>query len=392
MQSWYYWYQSLPAGVNPAGYGSPSALLDALRQQPLDRFSYVTSQAADQSFYGAGQYVGYGLGFTLTAANDLQVLRVFPGSPAEQAGLARGDTVTAINGTPVPTLVAGNRLDSTLSAANPGVGITFAYTDLQLHAHTATLTSAVVSEPSVERVSVVAVGSDTVGYVLFNSLITPSTAQLDQAFAQLVSRGVTQLVVDERYNGGGELTVAQHLASLIAGNGLTGRVLGVLTYNSLHTDQNVTVPFQSVSSPLSLSQVYFITSDATASASEFIINALRPYVPVVTVGSATFGKPVGEDGFDVCSDVLYPITFKIANASGSGDYFDGLPPTCAAPDDVTHVLGDPDEASLASAFTHIATGSCGPGTAAALRESARREAAQPRQARRYGWRQLVGGY
>jgi C-terminal processing protease CtpA/Prc len=320
------------------------------------------------------------------------VLRVFPGSPAEQAGLARGDTVTAINGTPVPTLVSGNQLDSTLSAGNPGVNITFAYTDLQLQTHTATLTSAVVTEPSVERVSVVAVGSETVGYVLFNSYITPSTAQLDQAFAQLVSRGVTRLVVDERYNGGGELTVAQHLASLIAGNGLTGRVLGVLTYNSLHTDQNVTVPFQSVSSPLNLSQVSFITSDATASASEFVINALRPYLPVVTVGSATFGKPVGEDGFNVCSDVLYPITFKIANASGSGDYFDGLPPTCAATDDVTHALGDPDEASFASALTQIATGSCGPGTAAALRESARREAAQPRQARRYGWRQLVGAY
>jgi C-terminal processing protease CtpA/Prc len=393
MQSWYYWYQTLPAGVNPAGYASPSALLDALRQQPLDRFSYVTTQAADQSFYGAGQYVGYGLGFMLTAANDLQVLRVFPGSPAEQAGLARGDTVTVINGTPVPTLVANNQLDTALAAANPGVNVAFTYTDLQLQAHTATLTSAVVTEPSVERVSVVAAGSETVGYILFNSFITPSTAELDQAFAQLVSQGVRDLVVDERYNGGGELSVAQHLASLIAGNGLSGRVLGVLTYNGLHTDQNVTVPFQSVNSPLNLSQVYFITSDATASASEFVINALRPYVPVVTVGSATFGKPVGEDGFNVCSDVLYPITFKIANASGSGDYFDGLPPTCAATDDVTHALGDPDEASLASALTHIATGSCGPASAAAaLRESARRDAAQPRRARRYGWRQLVGAY
>lgn len=378
--------------MNPAAYASPSALLDALRQQPLDRFSYVTTQAADQSFYGAGQYVGYGLGFTLTSANDLQVLRCFPGSPAEQAGLARGDTVTAINGTPVPTLVASNQLDTTLSAANPGLNITFAYTDLQLQTHSATLTSAVVTEPSVERVSVVAAGNEKVGYILFNSFITPSTAQLDQAFAQLVSQGVTELVVDERYNGGGELTVAQHLASLIAGNGLTGRVLGVLSYNNLHTDQNQTVSFQSVGSPLNLSQVYFITSDATASASEFVINALRPYVQVVTVGSATFGKPVGENGFDLCSDVLYPITFKIANASGYGEYFDGLPPTCAATDDVTHGLGDPDEASLDAALTHIATGSCGPGTAAALRESARREAAQPRQVRQYGWRQLVGAY
>jgi carboxyl-terminal processing protease len=392
MQSWYYWYQSLPAGVNPAGYGSPAALLDALRQQPLDRFSYVTTQAADQSFYGAGQYVGYGLGFTLTAQDELQVLRVFPGSPAEQAGLARGDTVTALDGTPVPTLLAGNQLDATLSAPSVGVSLTFTWVDLDLQPHTAPLVSAVVTEPSVERVSVLDVAGVKVGYILFNSFITPSTAQLDQAFGQLVSQGAAELVVDERYNGGGELTVAQHLASLIAGDRLAGRVMGTLSYNSQHPDQNQTIPFQSVSSSLNLDQVYFVTTDATASASEFVINVLSPYLGVVTVGGATFGKPVGENGFDICADVLYPITFKIQNASGYGDYFDGLPPTCAATDDVSHALGDPDEASLATALAHMTTGSCGAGAAAAARENARREAARPRQARRWGWRQLVNAY
>jgi len=392
MESWYYWYQSLPAGVNPASYSSPAALLDALREQPLDRFSFVTTQAADQSFYGAGQYVGYGLGFSLTAQNDLQVLRVFPGSPAEQAGLARGDVITAVNGTPVPTLVAGSQLDAALASPSPGASVTFTYTDLRLQAHTAALVSAVVTQPSVERVSVLGVRREKVGYILFNSFITPSTAELDQAFAQLASQGATQLVVDERYNGGGELTVAQHLASLIAGNGLAGRVLGTLTYNGLHSDQNQTVSFQTVSGALNLDQVYFITSDATASASEFVINALTPYLKVVTVGASTFGKPVGENGFNLCADVLYPITFKIANAAGYGDYFGGLAPTCAAADDPTHALGDPGEASLAAALTHVETGSCGPGVAAAARENARREAAQPRQSRRYAWRQLVNAY
>jgi membrane-associated protease RseP (regulator of RpoE activity) len=392
MESWYYWYQSLPASVNPAGYSNPEALVGALREQPLDRFSYVTTQAADQSFYGAGQYVGYGFGFSLTAQNEMQVLRVFAGSPAAEAALVRGDVITAVNGTPVPTLVASGQLDAALASPSPGTNVTFVYTDLQGKAHTASLASAVVTEPSVERVAVLEAGGEKVGYILFNSFITPSTAQLDQAFAQLASEGATQLVVDERYNGGGELTVAQHLASLIAGNGLSGRLLGTLTYNDRHTDQNQTVSFENVSNALNLDQAYFITTDSTASASEFVINALAPYLQVVTVGAPTFGKPVGENGFDICSDVLYPITFKIANAAGYGDYFDGLAPTCAAVDDAGHALGDPAEASLAAALTHVETGSCGPGVAAAARENARREAARPRETRRYGWRQLVNAY
>ena len=179
MQSWYYWYQSLPSTVNPAGYGSPDALLDAIRQQPLDRFTYITTQAADQAFYGAGQYVGYGLGFRLSAANDLEVNQVFAASPANLAGLVRGDTVTQINGLPVPTLVANGQLDDELSAADPGVNVTLTFTDLQSQSHTVTLTSAVVTQPSVDQVSVFTVGSERVGYFLLNSFIDPSTAALD---------------------------------------------------------------------------------------------------------------------------------------------------------------------------------------------------------------------
>jgi hypothetical protein len=231
-----------------------------------------------------------------------------------------------------------------------------------------------------------------VGYVVFNSFITPSIAQLDQAFAQLAGQAVTDLVIDERYNGGGELSVAQHLASLVAGNAESGRLLGTLTFNDRHADQNQTLAFQTVASALNLQRVYFITTGDTASASEFVINALAPYVDVVQVGSATLGKPVGENGFDVCTDVLYPITFKIENARGYADYFDGLPPTCPAQDDLTHALGDPEEASLAAALVHVETGSCGAGVAAAARENARRETAHPRSLQRYGFRRLVNAY
>jgi len=389
MQSWYYWYQSLPSNVNPANYASQNALLDAIRQQPLDRFSYITTQAANQSFYGAGQYVGYGLGFGLSASNNLNVNQVFPGSPADQAGITRGDTVTAVNGVPVPTLVANNQLDSALGAATPGVSKTFAYTSLQSQTYTVTLTSAVITQPSVAQVNVFDDGRERIGYFLFNSFIDPSNAELDQAFAQFASQGVTHVVIDERYNGGGEVSVAQHLASLIAGNSYAGKSLATLTYNDKHTSQNQTITFPSIAGPLSLTQVFFITTESSASASEFIINALKPFIDVVTVGAATFGKPVGEDGFNVCADVLYPITFKIENVSGYGDYFNGLPPTCPAADDVEHALGDPDEASLATALSYIRTQSC---PQAATRPNASRATSPHRRVARDGWRQLINAY
>jgi carboxyl-terminal processing protease len=392
LQSWYYWYQSLPSSVNTASYASPADLLATVRQQPLDRFSFITTQAADQAYYAAGQYVGFGLGFVLTAADDLQLTRVFPASPAAGIGLQRGDTVTAINGASVPSLVAANTLDSAFAVSGPGTSLTIAWTSLDGQQHSAAMVSAVVTEPSVALTTTIPLAGRTVGYILFNSFITPSNAELDQAFAQLAAQGASDLVIDERYNGGGDLSVAQHLASLVAGPAKAGALLGTLAFNDKHSDQNQNVTFPTVSGGLALPRVYFITTADTASASEFIINALSPYLDVVVVGSATFGKPVGENGFNVCADVLYPITFKIANSKGYAEYFDGLPPTCSAGDDLEHALGDPEEASLATALGHAATGSCGPGTAAAAREAAARQAAHPRSARHYGFRELVGAY
>ena len=389
MQSWYYWYQSLPPSIDPTAYASSDALLDALRQQPLDRFTYITTQAANQAFYGAGQYVGFGLGFGLTSSNNLLVNQVFPASPAEQAGLARGDTVTEVNGTPVPTLVANGGLDAALSVSGPGVVMTMTFTDLHGKSHTTTMTSAVITQPSVGLTKVIDEGSRKVGYILFESFIDTSNALLDQAFASFASQGVTELVIDERYNGGGEVSVAQHLASLIAGNTFTGRTLGTLTFNDKHTDQNQPYAFQAVANALDLTQVVFITTQNSASASEFIINSLVPYVHVVTVGSATFGKPVGENGFNVCTNVLYPITFKITNAAGYGDYFGGLPATCAAADDRTHALGDPAETSLTTALGYVRHGSCGATAQAEALNAAERGLRPPP---RYGWRQLVNAY
>ena len=137
-----------------------------------------------------------------------------------------------------------------------------------------------------------------------------------------------------------------------------------------------------------MSRLIVITSRSSASASELVINGLRPFMPVVLVGDATYGKPVGQYLIEFCSKVLAPVSFSLKNANGEADYFDGFAPTCVAGDGIERELGDPEEASLAEAFHFIRHGSC-----SAIPESAkaRRHAAGPDR-RAVGWQSLVNAY
>ena len=391
MQSWYYWNQYLPSNVDPSAYSNTTAFLDALLYRPLDRFSFITSQAADQAFYGAGQYVGMGFSEEIVNGNQVQLTDVYPGSPAAGAGFVRGGYILAVGGTPVATLIADNQLDTALGPDNVGVQVTLEYQSPAGATQTVTLTKTVVTQPNVSLVQSFSAGGRKVGYFFFQNFITPSTNELQQAFAQFQADGDNELIIDERYNGGGLLSVAQFLGSLIVGNGDSGQTFATLNYNSLHPDYDQTLAFQTVSDALNLNRVVIITTNATASASELLVNALKPYIDVVTVGSTTFGKPVGENGFDFCSSVLYPMTFNMLNAAGGGNYFSGIAPTCPAVDDLSHALGDPSEASLAEALYYIANGNCGASSAAAARALARAAALRPAP-QRYGWQNLVNAH
>jgi hypothetical protein len=114
---------------------------------------------------------------------------------------------------------------------------------------------------------------------------------------------------------------------------------------------------------------------------------MRPYMTVVVVGDTTFGKPVGQYGYDFCGKVLHPVAFALRNALGQGDYFSGIPPDCAAGDDLDHPLADPSEASLAEALHYLKTGTCS-AAAPALRAASRRRPV----AGETGWQQLIGAY
>lgn len=391
MRELYYWNTELPT-VNVASYASPEALLEVLRYRPLDtRFSYIGSRASEEAFYSDSQFIGFGFGNGYDGAG-LRILQVFPDSPASEAGLQRGDRIVAIDGASVPALAAANALGTALGPSQEGFGVTVRFERMDGTVAEARMVKRPVTIPTVSYLNLYEIEGRRVGYLFFRNFVQPSRQALDDAFNALRDVGATELVLDLRYNGGGLVSVAQHLASLIGGTRTEGQVFAEYFHNARNAFRNEVTRFEARSNALRLERLVVITTRTSASASELVINALRPFIPVTTVGEATYGKPVGQYGINFCDKVLYPVAFTLRNAAGQGDFFDGIAADCPAADDPDHQLGDVAEASLAEALHVMRTGQCSAPPPAATtpqrRRATTREALPPRE----GLEQLIGAH
>ena len=388
LQSIYFWYRELPS-LDPARSGSPEAYLEAVRYKPLDTsFSYITGKAADTAFYSDSQFIGYGLSSIQTSATELRLAQVFPDSPASEIGLRRGDYLLTINGRSVADLIRTGETSSVFGPTEIGVPAEISWRRSDGSEGRGTMRKRLVTIPTVSDTRVVAQGGQRVGYIHFRNFVQPSTAALDTAFASLRSAGANELVLDLRYNGGGLVSVAQHLGGLIGGARTSGQVFVEYFHNDKNTSRNQVGRFPSPSNSLDLSRLVIVATRSSASASEAMINSLRPFMPVTVVGNTTYGKPVGQYGYDFCEKVMYPVAFQVRNAIGQGDYFGGIPADCAAGDDLEHPLGDSAEASLAEALGFLRGGRCSAGASAAARAHSQRESTIGR-APRDGWQDLL---
>jgi C-terminal processing protease CtpA/Prc len=243
--------------------------------------------------------------------------------------------------------------------------------------------------PTVSVTRVFDVGGRRVGYIFFRNFVEPSFQALADAFATLGAARVNEVVLDLRYNGGGLVDVARYLGSLLGGRRTEGQVFAHYAHNDRYASRNEALRFDAQPGALMLDRLVVIASGASASASELVINGLRPFIPVVIVGDHTYGKPVGQYVIPFCDKILAPVSFYLRNANGEGDYFDGLPADCPATDDLDAELGDPVEASLHEALTVIATGACTPADAAPQR-------ARPQRTRpalpATGWDAVLGAH
>ncbi|MGE0452712.1 MAG: S41 family peptidase [Vicinamibacteria bacterium] len=389
LDSYYYWYKELPR-LDPGLYTSPEAYLDAVRYRPLDSsFSYISGRAASDAFYSDSQFIGFGFATRLESDSELRVAQVFADSPASEAGLERGVRIRTIDGRTIAELVASGQINSAFGLSEIGVSVTISFDDLAGASRSATMVKRLVTIPTVSLTRTLDVDGRRVAYVHFRNFVQPSFPALDAAFAQLQQEGATELVLDLRYNGGGLVSVAQRLASLIGGSRSYAQTFCQFFHNDKQSARNQTLLFENPPLALNLQRLVVLTTRSSASASELVINALRPFIPVIVVGDRTYGKPVGQYSFNFCDKVLYPVAFTLLNARGEGNFFDGFAPDCAAADDLDHLLGDPAEASLGAAIGFIRTGACQVAAAARPRTSA---AELARLRALDGFQQLVGAH
>jgi hypothetical protein len=388
MADWYFWYAASPR-PDPAPYASVQSYFDALLYTgtlsafPADRWSYTQSSSEHDLFYGEGRTMGYGLfvaGIEIlsTPSAPLRVRYIEPQSPAALAGLARGDQVLSVNGRAASDLVAANDFTA-LSPQATGEQVTLQVRDAAGTTRTVVLTAAVYTLTPVSTWGVIDTGSGRrTGYLVLKDFIEQAGPSLETAFANFKSAGVDDLVIDLRYNGGGLVTTAATLASYVGGWRTEGKVFASLLYNDRHAGENQSFRFGSLLSGLGVTRVYVLSGQRTCSASELVVNGLRPFVDVVIVGDTTCGKPVGFLPISRCGTTYSAVNFETVNARNEGRYFDGLQPTCAVADDLDHALGSPAEALLATARYHAANGTCPAGTAAGTARALGFKGTQPR--------------
>lgn len=388
LNEWYLFPDTLPSGLNPAAYATVQDYIDALtataRAQRKDRFfTYITSIAEENAYYNSGSSAGYGFRLALDASNRLMITEAFEGAPALAAGIDRGTEIVAI-GTSASTLrtvasilasegTAG--LNNALGTAAVGTTRTFQIRDA---AGTRDVTVS-MADYSLTPVSsrygakVLDDGGKKVGYINLRTFINTAETPLRNAFANFRAQGITEVIIDLRYNGGGLVSVADLVNNLLGADRTTSTVASYTTFRASKASNNVTTYFAPQPQSIAPTRIAFIGTGGSASASELVMNTFIPYLGnrSALVGTNTYGKPVGQIARDrtECDDRLRVIAFALENANHQGAYYDGLAgfmgATCRASDDISRPLGDPAEASTRAALDFLAGRTCTPITATA---------------------------
>lgn len=387
MKTWYFWNDKLPASPNLSQkpqdfFGSLLYRYDASLRPDGDRFSWLQESADELKASLSGESTSTGLEFRLirytSTGDDIYgiVTYVIKGSSAEKAGFKRGDFFTQVNG---QKLTIGNYSALLYTGTDPK---TFTLGSLDGNNQVVNSTTTKMVSPAVLQSDPVyfdttyVKGDKRVGYLVYHQFIPGPNGssvktydqKLEQIFADFKGKGINELVIDFRYNRGGYVSSATQLASLIAKGVTTNSVFFYKEYNKTVTpdlekeygksffQDNFVSKSQNVGG--NLSRVFFLTSTSTASASELVINGLKPFMNTVLIGGKTTGKNVGSitlsDNTNRIKWGIQPIVSRSSNSLRSSEYTAGFEPNVAKTEGaVLYPYGDPRDPLLGEALFQI---------------------------------------
>ncbi len=360
-------------------YPDPKILFDHLKVEPsIDRFSVLVEDYTYLENLFQGVTKNNGMDFTLRFKPGSQteiygvVNYIIPNSDAAIKNILRGMIFSAIDG---QTLNKDNY--SALIAQN-SYTLNFADFDngnITPNGQSVNLVKTQITENPVFLTKIIQNNNQKVGYLMYNSFTANYDLELNQAFGTFKNEGITDLVLDLRYNGGGSVLTATRLASMITGQ-FNNQIFAKQQWNSKiqayfienspsqlvnkFTNSIENTPLNS----LNLSRIYILTTAGTASASELVINGLKPYINVIQIGTKTIGKNVGsitlydsptfnkKDLSPRHKFAMQPIVIKTVNKDGFGDYQNGIIPTFEQSENPENmgVLGNTNESLLNTAL------------------------------------------
>lgn len=402
LDEWYLFPNLLDDTLEPQSFNDVQAYLDArvapARAQNIDRgFTFATSIEEENEALRSGSTAGFGIRLQYDQTNDrVFVAEAFENGTGFTAGLDRGTQILAIGPVggalqSVASLMASGGPQAVVNAlgpSDPGTRRTLRFQQVDGTVVTRDIEKTEFSlDPISDRYGTVIIqdGGRKVGYLNLRTFFNqPLDRQLQDTFQQFRDEGITEFIIDFRYNGGGLVRIADLMGDYLRGSN-TGSIWSRTILRSSKSERNNTRLFESTAQffnpatdelgpsesiiTVNPTKIAFIGRGGTASASELVINSMIPYLGannIALIGDNTFGKPVGQFGFDLPEFDLRirAVTFQTVNANGEGEYFSGLagtvPNTCRAVDDIFEPLGDPQEDSIATALDFLAGRSCTP--------------------------------
>jgi C-terminal processing protease CtpA/Prc len=397
MQLYYLWETHIPSRTNQKL--SPADYFESLLYRPADRFSWIQENYIEllNSLSGVSTEAGYDYNLQLMSQNSQDIIGyityIKPGTPAEAAGLKRGDYFHKINGEQM-TVSNYSSLTGQISRHHTlGISVISGNTITGVQNTELDVIENYPENP-VLLDTVYSISDKKIGYFVYNFFARDRgdgsiayEKELNDIFNKFKSEQIDELIVDLRYNSGGAVITAEALAKMISGQSVS-QVFYMQEYNDIVDNyftsveganynkvyfidalkrysasgrEMESIPINSLSG---LSSVYFIVSGRSASASELLINGLKPYMNVVLVGGATYGKNVGsitiyEEDPDKQKDNkwgLQPIIVKMSNSSGFSDYGTGFVPDMEIYEyhtDTIRQLGDTKELMLHATLNRI---------------------------------------